>query len=1070
MFLVNTQFTLDNIFDTYFKALQAHPLAAITEHSLRGELKALLIGLANKNTRILHEPKREGKFGSPDFKITNTESIVGYVENKKIGEDLDKVIKSSQIIKYQALSDNILVTNYTEWIWLREGKIQQREILCFTSDVENKRAKLNTEKVTAVTKLLTSFLSQPPTQITDTKKLAGALALRAKLLKDFLKEELERQAKVHTEGRLYQLYETFKNFIFQELSIEEFADAFAQNLVYGLFLAKLNAGVETINLYNAKKFIPLSFDLIRELVNFLDELDNEEYHATRWIVEEVLTIMNHLDLKAIQHSLSFTAAKKDAEGFQIKDPYVYFYEDFLAAYDKKLRKSRGVYYTPPQVVNFIVRAIDDLLINAFELKDGLANRNKVTVLDFATGTGTFLVEIFQQVLDKFPADHGKSKSIIKEHLLKNIFGFEYLIAPYTIAHLKMGQYLKDKGLNLEAKERLQVFLTNTLEPLSSQIKIPLMPALTEESKQAQSIKDKPILVITGNPPYSGESKNKGEWIVNELKDYFFVDGKPLGEKNSKWLNDDYVKFIRFAQNKMEEVDYGMVGIITNHSFIDNPTFRGMRQSLLNTFDQIYILDLHGNSVKKEKTPEGGKDENVFDIKQGVCISFFIKRKGLPKKTYHADYYGNRKLKYQLCLTDTLNTITWHELVPNSPFYYFVPQNQDLRKIYDAFFSVKEIFVLNSVGIVTARDGFTIHHEKQELKDTINTFLELNDEDARVHFNLGEDTRDWKITLAKKDLVLEDVDEKKMLQVHYRPFDLRYTYFTGRSKGFHCMPRGNVMKHMLDESNIGLAVGRAGQNVDSSVDWNLAFVCSEIIDFNLFYRGGELYFPLYTIGGNTEKQNNFSTAFVAHIKQLYKEDYIPEHILGYVYAILYCPLYRTKYAEFLKGDFPKIPFPKEEPIFKQLAQIGYELVCVHLKHDPLMSNEGLMSNEKHPIPDIVTKQMNRMGDFMGSTNNDKVEKIEYLPYQSDTENLFSHYYKNSEMGIIRINNDKYFAAVPLVCWEFQIGGYTVLQKYLKDRRNRDLSYGEIDNIEKMVRILHYTITQMQTINNLTKNWI
>jgi hypothetical protein len=621
-------------FEKYFKSLQSHKIDDITEHSHRPALKELMESLADADIKILHEPKREGKFGSPDFKITHTESIIGYVENKKIEENLDKTIKSDQIKKYQSLSDNILLTNYIDWIWMKEGKIQKRETLCFLTDIENKRAKPDKTKVDAVEKLIKSFLSQAPKEIADAKKLAEALAVRAKLLKDFLLDELKRQEVEHTEGRLYQLYETFKTFVFHELTVDEFSDAFAQNLVYGLFLAKLNAGVHAVNLYNAKKYIPASFELIRELVNFLDELDNDEYRETKWIVEEVLTIMNNLDLRAIQETLSFTKRRKDADDIIIKDPYVYFYEDFLAAYDKKLRKAKGVYYTPPPVVNFIIRAIDDILINTFNIKEGLADRNKVTVLDFATGTGTFLLEILQQIFDKLPKDSGKKDLIIKEHVLKNLFGFEYLIAPYTIAHLKLSQFLKDNGYELKAKERLQVYLTNTLEPIPAQIKIPLLPALTEESKQAQQVKDKPILVITGNPPYSGHSKNNGQWIADKIKDYYFVDGKPLGEKNSKWLQDDYVKFIRFAQDKMENVEEGIVGIITNHRFLTNPTFRGMRQSLMNTFDQLYFIDLHGSNKPKEFSPGGSKDENVFDIEQGVAISLFIKKKDLEKKIYH----------------------------------------------------------------------------------------------------------------------------------------------------------------------------------------------------------------------------------------------------------------------------------------------------------------------------------------------------------------------------------------------------------------------------------------------------
>lgn len=422
-------------------------------------------------------------------------------------------------------------------------------MLCFKNEIENKKANLDPSKVEAVEKLIKNFFSQTPKLIGDAKKLAEALAVRAKLLKEFLLDELNRQKTEHTEGRLYQLYETFKKFIFNDLTIDEFSDAFAQNLVYGLFLAKLNADTKKIDLNNAWDYIPSSFELIKELVDFLKELKRDEYRETKWIVEEVLTILNNLDLKSIQESLSFTPGKKrkDAGNWMgDKDPYVYFYEDFLKAYDKKLRQAKGVYYTPPPVVNFIVRAIDDILVNTFGIKERLADRQKVTVLDFATGTGTFLVEVFQQILDKLPKQSGKKDLVIKQHLLKNIYGFEYLIAPYTIAHLKLSQFLKEKDYELATKERFQIYLTNTLEPVDKQIKIPLLPALTEESKQAQTIKDNSVLVITGNPPYSISSSNTHSFIIKLLEDY----KKGLNERKVN-LDDDYIKFIRFAHKKME---------------------------------------------------------------------------------------------------------------------------------------------------------------------------------------------------------------------------------------------------------------------------------------------------------------------------------------------------------------------------------------------------------------------------------------------------------------------------------------------------------------------------------------
>ncbi|MBD3308655.1 N-6 DNA methylase, partial [candidate division KSB3 bacterium] len=646
---------------TYFTALQSCNRAEITEHSLRPELTALLTSIARQvdgQITILHEGKREGQFGAPDFKISRVENIIGYVENKQIGADLEKILKSPQIKKYQQLSENILLTNYLDWIWLRQGK-PQRATLCTLAEIDDRRASLDPERAAAVDRLIRSFLSFAPQGIGTPQALARAFALRGKILQEFLAVELQRQQQQDVRGKLFGLYETFQKYVFQALTLEAFADAFAQNLIYGLFLAKLNAATTPITLYNAETFIPTNFELIRELVEFLKVLHRKEYTDIRWVVEEVLTILNTLNLREINAALSFTKPTEgeQADPYAARDPYVYFYEDFLAAYDKRLRKAKGVYYTPPPVVNFIVRAVDDLLRETFGLSQGLADHQRVTVLDFATGTGTFLLEVIRQILGRYPGPQQQEmrRLMIHDHLLHNLYGFEYLLAPYTIAHLKLSQFLHDQGYTLGDEERFQIFLTNTLEPVDPQINIPMLPALTQEARQAQEVKDHPILVIMGNPPYSGHSQNTGDWITGKIKSYYYVDGKKLNEKNPKWLQDDYVKFIRFAQWKMEQVEEGIVAIITNHSFLDNPTFRGMRQSLMQTFDQMYFVDLHGNAKKKEQTPEGGKDENVFDIEQGVASSLLVKKKGLERKIYRADFWGTRENKYTLCLESQLSS-------------------------------------------------------------------------------------------------------------------------------------------------------------------------------------------------------------------------------------------------------------------------------------------------------------------------------------------------------------------------------------------------------------------------------
>lgn len=1044
-------------FEKYFKSLQSQKISDITEHSHRAALKDLIESLAGAKTEILHEPKREGKFGSPDFKITHTESIIGYIENKKIEENLDKTIKSDQIKKYLELSDNILITNYIDWIWIKGGEIQKRETLCFLTDIENKRAKLDKAKVAVVEKLIKSFLSQAPKEIADIKKLAEALAIRAKLLKDFLLDDLNRQQEENTDGKLFQLYETFRSFVFQELTISEFADAFAQNLVYGLFLAKLNADTNTVSLYNAKQYIPASFELIRELVNFLDELYLDEYKETRWIVVEVLTIMNNLDLRAIQDSLSFTKRRKDENNLIIKDPYIYFYEDFLGAYDKKLKKAKGVYYTPPPVVNFIVRAIDDILINTFKLKDGLADKNKVTVLDFATGTGTFLVEILQQIFEKLPKDSGKKDLIIKEHILKNLYGFEYLIAPYTIAHLKLSQFLKDNGYELKEKERLQVYLTNTLEPIPSQTRIPLLPALIEETKQAQKVKDKSILVITGNPPYSINSKNNGDWIKNKIEDYKIVDGQKIKERNPKALQDDYVKFIRFAQDKIDKVEEGIVGIITNHTFLFNPTFPGMRQSLMNTFNQMYFINLHGNAKMKEKTPEGGKDENVFDIEQGVAISILIKRKGLPQKIFYSDFYGSRKGKYESCLEETIKSIEWKELTPNSPTYLFQPINETLKEKYNEHWSLLKIFKLYSSGIKTHKDHFAYAFDKSELGKRITDFKNQSISDERISEKFAiKDTRDWKLkSNREKNFKLEKA-EQYYQECYYRPFDKRWIFF---HETIVERPRKEIMIN-IQESNMAILSGRAGQVVGGD-EWNLSFITDKIADVNLFYRGGAVLFPLYILRNGMEamffeenknevgepqvyygkegkefhKEENFLKGFRDYINAHYNHRFSPEEIFGYIYAILHSPTYRSKYAEFLKIDFPRIPFTDDKKVFKQLAKLGNELIEVHL-----LKNEDL----DYPTSELIGQE-----DRIVEKPNFVIEK---------------------KTGKLYINKTQYFDNVSQQVYDFYIGGYQVLDKYLKDRKGRELGSAEIDNIDLIVKAIEFTIDQMKKIDLFTKNKI
>ncbi len=669
------------------------------------------------------------------------------------------MLKSEQIAKYKSLSSNIVLTDYLDFIWINKYAPPQRERLCHATDLENRRFRLREDRVEAVRKLLSGFFSSAPEGIGRAQQLALALATRSRLLRDYLGEELVRQEQEHKEGRLYGLFQVFRDQVFHELTLKDFADALAQMLAYGLFLARLNSDLKPVTLHNAREYVPGSFRLIQELVDFLSELEKDEYRDVRWVVEEVLSIVNGLNLPAIHEDLSFhqrkaisrkvRAADEEEHRLFERDPFIYFYEDYLRAYDKETSKSRGVYYTPPPIVNFIVRAVDDILKERFGIPDGLADNKRVTVLDFACGTGTFLLEVFQKIFENIGGpDSGRADLMIREHFLENIYGFEYLIAPYTIAHLKLSQYLQVQRHPLKNDERLQVFLTNTLEPIEPQKNL-LLPAVTAEVEAAQKVKEKPILVITGNPPYSaGQPKNKGAWITAAIGAYRQVDGKPLGEKNPKWLQDDYVKFVRFAQMKMDAVEEGVVGIITNYSWLDNPTFRGMRQSLMRSFQQIYVLDLHGNAKKKEQAPDGSKDENVFDIE---AISLFVKRRGLEPGIWRGDNLGRRLKKYKAIAEMTVKGFKFSSIRPTAHHYLFYHQDVDIRTEYEKGIPVPDILAMNSVGVVTARDRLAIHFTEQDLLRTVRDFVALDAENARRKYALGKDVQDWKVAWAQEDV-------------------------------------------------------------------------------------------------------------------------------------------------------------------------------------------------------------------------------------------------------------------------------------------------------------------------------
>ncbi|MGL2667821.1 type ISP restriction/modification enzyme [Helicobacter pylori] len=792
----------------------------------------------NKEFKIEHEPER--KQGSqPDFRVSFQGLSIGYIENKRAGTNLRKIVeseKSDQIRKYLELNPNLMLTDYLNFMWVGKDEnnapLIKKEISVASLDELSKPLKPKPQTESDLIELFKSFFNYEAAPITNAKDFATHLSPRTKYLKDAL---IKYQEKVQVSS----IFNNFKEYLYEELSFEDFSDAFAQTLTYSLFLAKLNHPFEKINLDNVRSSIPKNFAVIREMADFLKKLD--AIKEIQWLLNEILSLINHVDMDSIIKDLN-----------DDKDPYLHFYETFLSAYDPKLRESKGVYYTPDSVVKFIINALDSLLKTHFKdaplgLKSALDNEN-IKLLDFATGTGTFLLEAFRKALEtRKTSDGGTSTKEDKyQNLLKQFYGFEYLIAPYAIAHLNLSQAFKEEFKKpLKENDALKIILTNTLIQPSEIIAYRgLSPIFEKELSNAQEIKkNENILIITGNPPYSGASSNEGlfEWEVkatygiepefqtieieknvkltdkiqtllkniqtqkesdskNALKELKSLHSKYKlqNEKNPKWLLDDYVKFMRFAQNKIESLGHGLFGFISNNGFLDNPTFRGLRRSLLECYDELYILNLHGNARKKEETPQGAKDENVFNIMQGVSINLFVKKAQTTKQTiYYYDVYGQRTEKYAFLAQNDLNSIEWLELTPRAPFYSLIPQETPLLEEYKQGFSVQDMFQVGSTGICSQRDHVVFHKDKESLLKLLKDFSTLEPSELRRIYKIKKDSRDWRLEYAIKDVKANANNlEEYIVSCQYRPFDYRWTYYTSNSRTFLAYSVYDVFKHML----------------------------------------------------------------------------------------------------------------------------------------------------------------------------------------------------------------------------------------------------------------------------------
>lgn len=1036
-----------------------------TEHTFRGDLQLLLESLAPEICAT-NEPKRQ-KCGAPDYILTKKDIPVGFIEAKDIGDkDLEGAKKTGnkeQFDRYKASLNNLIFTDYLYFHFYIDGIFKTKIAV---AEIQNGTIIPLPKNFATFANLIKDFASHVGQTIKSSKKLAEMMAGKARLLSDVIEKALTSDETHNENSTLKDQMYAFKQILIHDITPKGFADVYAQTIAYGMFAARLHdPTLPTFGRHEAAELIPKSNPFLRKLFGYIAGPDIDD--RIKWIVDSLVEIFLACNVEDI--------LKNYGKSTKMEDPIIHFYETFLSEYDPNLRKARGVWYTPAPVVNFIVRAVDDILKTEFDLPNGIADSSKtkikvdvqgkkteqevhkVQILDPATGTGTFLAETIKQIHRKFEGQQGIWSNYVEKHLLPRLNGFELLMASYAMAHLQLDLLLTETGYKPTTNQRFRVYLTNSLEAHHQDTGTLFASWLSTEANEANHIKrDTPVMCVIGNPPYSGESANKGEWILSLMEDYKKEPGgkEKLKEKNSKWINDDYVKFLRYGQYFIEKNGSGILAFINPHGFLDNPTFRGMRWNLLKTYDKIYTIDLHGNAKKKETSPDGSTDINVFDIEQGVSINLFIKtgKKNNNElgKVYHFDLFGKRELKYDFLFERKFLTVPYTEIVLVAPDYVMKKSDFSLKQEFGKGFFLNALFKFNGNGIVSKRDSMAFQNTKAKIKAIVNDVYSFSLEEIKAKYNdISWESRDGKVEFVKQNVVESGVHEKLFVQCEYRPFDKKWTYYTGKSKGFIGWPVKQIMQHFLNGDNVGLVIGRQGQAV-GTMQWNLSFITKSITDFNLFYRGGGMVFPLYlypetngqqNIGQSKERTPNLNTEIVKQIseklgltftyeKETTKDTFTPMDILDYIYAVLHSPTYREKYKEFLKIDFPRVPYPKDKETFWQLVKLGGEIRKLHLLESQIVEN-------------YITQ------------------------YPEDGDNIVTKpQYKE---GKVFINDTQYFENVPLIAWNFYIGGYQPAQKWLKDRKDRKLEFEDILHYQKIIVALFETSKIMIEIDKVGVNF-
>ena len=1031
----------------YLQAIeQALKAGNATEHTYRPALKALLEALGEDGVRATNEPKQI-ECGAPDYIVTRGAVPLGYVEAKDVGIDLAKTERSEQLTRYRKSLGNLVLTDYIEFRWYLDGDLKLTTSL--PRPGKDGRIRWNDDSASEVAQLLGQFIAADIPLKATPKDLATRMAGLGVLIRGLIEKTFKTEGEA---GELHGQLEAFRRVLIESLTVEQFADMYAQTLCYGLFAARCNAPAQGFTRQKAASALPKTNPFLRKLFNTIAGPDLDDRIA--WAVDQLAELLARADMSAILADFGKRTRQED--------PVVHFYETFLAAYDPKMREARGVYYTPEPVVGYIVRSVDALLKRDFGMAEGLAHSGKIKltraadpkssgkgklvaaktpateayethrlqILDPATGTGTFLYAVIAKIREHFDGNAGAWPGYVAEHLLPRLFGFELLMAPYAVAHMKLGLELEQSGYDFASDQRLGVFLTNSLEEAHALTDLPLFTQwLAEESRAAGNVKrDAPVMVVLGNPPYSGHSVNKGKWIEDLMTEY---KQSPELRKpaQAKWLSDDYVKFIRFAQWRIEQTGHGVLAFVTNHGYLDNPTFMDMRRSLLRSFDEIYLLDLHGNSKKKEKSPDGGKDENVFDIQQGVAIALFVRRADMQRdnrhlgRVYRADLYGTRQVKYDTLDATDLDSTQWQETKSAAPAYLFVPQDTGVLTEYGRGWSLRDIFAPHgdpAPGIVTTHDEFAISWTAEEAAQKVERLLATSTEaEARELFKLCSQDQ-WRYSRAKQELA-DGAWREKIVPILYRPFDVRWTVYD-RNVAVHRRERAS--DNMLLQ-NLALCTTRA---TEISRGWEHVWMSNGLIQHHtVSIKEVNYLFPLWLHPtadlldtAAPEKRANLAPDFIAALTQAIGQTSTPEGTLAYLYAVLYTPSYRARYADFLKRDFPRIPLTTNCALFDAFVAIGTELIALH----------------------VMDKILPRITGFNVAGNNEVV-KVRYAA-------------GNDGAGRLHINDAQYFDGVPQAVWDMHIGGYRVAEKWLKDRKGRMLSYDDLTHYQSVISALSRTL--------------